>query len=155
MAYAENTKISTAQTKGHIEDLLTKYGAQGFLTGWNEKGAAVGFVMHGKQIKFLLPLPDKADKKYTHYTHNSGSRVARNPEMAIKLWEQDCRARWRALLLCIKAKLEAVQQGITTFEHEFLAHFVVNGTQTVGDLLIPQIEQAQKLGKLPTLQIGM
>ena len=35
--------------------------------------------------------------------------------------DQACRQRWRALLLVIKAKLEAVTAGISTVETEFLA----------------------------------
>ncbi len=150
--YAENTRVSTAKSKAEIEALLTKYGATGFVTGWNDKGAAVGFVMQGKQIKFLLPLPDKTDKQYLY---TPAGKKLRSSDESIKAWEQDCRSRWRALLLCIKAKLEAVAQEITTFEHEFLAHFVVKGNQTIGDLLIPQLNEAQLNGKLPQLQIGM
>jgi hypothetical protein len=33
--------------------------------------------------------------------------------------------RWRALLLMIKAKVEAVESGVVTFEDEWLAHFVL------------------------------
>ena len=40
-------------------------------------------------------------------------------------WEQVCRQRWRALLLIIRAKLEAVASGITTLENEFLANIVL------------------------------
>ena len=38
---------------------------------------------------------------------------------------QACRQRWRALLLIIRAKLEAVESGITTLESEFLANIVL------------------------------
>lgn len=57
-------------------------------------------------------------------------------------WEQACRQRWQALLLAIKAMLEAVAAGIAQFEDEFLAYLVDPTTNgTVGDLLRPQLEQ--------------
>ena len=51
------------------------------------------------------------------------------------------RQRWRALALCIKAKLEAVECGITSFEEEFLAHVVMPNGQTFGKLALAQIER--------------
>jgi hypothetical protein len=41
--------------------------------------------------------------------------------------EAATRQRWRALVLVIKAKLEAVEAGISTLESEFLAN-IVTGT---------------------------
>ena len=39
--------------------------------------------------------------------------------------EQERRRLWRALLLNIKAKLEAVESGISVFDEEFMAHIVL------------------------------
>ena len=61
------------------------------------------------------------------------------------------RQRWRALALVIKAKLEAVETGITGFDEEFLAHVVMPDGKTVGDHLLPQVDAAYKSGKMPAL----
>jgi hypothetical protein len=53
----------------------------------------------------------------------------------------------------VKAKLEAVESGITTFEAEFLAHFGVPGGGTFGEWAIPQLEKASRTGKMPTLAL--
>jgi hypothetical protein len=50
--------------------------------------------------------------------------------------------RWRCLALVIKAKLEAVESGITTFEDEFLAHIMMPDGQTVGQHVRPNIASA-------------
>jgi hypothetical protein len=63
--------------------------------------------------------------------------------------DQAIRQRWRALLLVIKAKLEAVQGGITEFDAEFLPHIVLPDGQTVGDWIIPQVNTAYELGEMP------
>ena len=96
-----------------------------------------------------LPLPAKSDKQF-HRTPTGRQR--RNPADAERAWEQACRSRWRALLLVIKAKLEAVQVGISTVEDEFLAWTVLPGdARTIGERLRPQIEESVKSGKPPLL----
>ena len=57
-------------------------------------------------------------------------------------YDQACRQRWRALLLVIKAKLEAVTAGISTIETEFLANIVLpDNTICVGEWMLPQIDR--------------
>ena len=99
----------------------------------------VAFTMQNRNIRFVLPLPDPTDKEFTH-TPSRGTR--RSETDAHKAWEQACRQRWRALALAIKAKLEAVETGITTFEQEFLAHIVMPDGHTVSDHVIPHIAEA-------------
>ena len=51
----------------------------------------------------------------------------------------------------IKAKLEAVETGITEFEDEFLAHIVLPNGQTAGHWMRPQIAKAYESGSMPPL----
>lgn len=83
-------------------------------------------------------------------TH-SGRKI-RTTDAANRLWEQACRSRWRALLLVIKAKLEAVGCGISTIEHEFLAWMVTATGQTIGERLLPDLDTT--LAKGPMLLLG-
>lgn len=151
MRYAQNTEVSSDKSRMEIERILQKYGASGFMYGWKGDAAVIAFEMHGKSIKFILPLPNKNDKKFKVTPKRE---YLRTEQEAYQAWEQACRQKWRALTLCIKAKLEASESGITTFEHEFLAHFVMPGGQIFGDYIIPQIEEVRKSGKLPKLMIG-
>lgn len=146
--YAENTQVSSEKSRMEIERTLTRYGAGGFIYGWQDDNAVVAFEMSNRRIKFMLPLPEKSSRDFTH-TPGRGSR--RNPIDAQKAWEQAGRQRWRALALAIKAKLEAVASGITTFEEEFMAHIVLPNGQTVGGWLAPQIESAYSSKKMPPL----
>ena len=50
-----------------------------------------------------------------------------------------------------KAKLEAVETGITEFEDEFLAHIVLPNGQTMGEFAKPQIAHAYDTGDMPPL----
>jgi len=68
-----------------------------------------------------------------------------------KRWEQACRQRWRALALAIKAKLEAVESGITGFEEEFLSHIIMADGKTIGEHIVPQVAQLCSPAALPPL----
>lgn len=58
--YAENTSVSVAKTKADIEDIILKYGADQFVTGFHGSRAAVGFTLYNRQIRFIIDLPDKS-----------------------------------------------------------------------------------------------
>lgn len=62
---------------------------------------------------------------------------------------QENRTRWRALLLVIKAKLEAVESNIATFEDEFLAHVLLPNQQTVAEYIGPTVAQIYETGRMP------
>lgn len=56
--YAESTKVTAEASRGEIERTLRRYGADGFLYGWQDDKALVGFRMNGRQIRFLLAMAD-------------------------------------------------------------------------------------------------
>ncbi|MEE8607190.1 MAG: hypothetical protein V3S55_06285 [Nitrospiraceae bacterium] len=149
--YAENTSVSSEKSRAEIERTLTRYGAERFLYGWEADYAVIGFTMLDRQVKFLLPLPDRNAREFTHTPERENARSA--PQAAAQ-YEQAVRQRWRALALVIKAKLEAVQSGITEFEDEFLAHIVLPNGQTVGNFMRPQIAHAYEHGDMPKLLPG-
>lgn len=132
--YAERTSVPVSQTRSQIEDMLTKHGAGGFMYGSQPGQALLVFEMKQRRLKFLVPMPE------INKTRSNDKAVAK---------EQ--RRRWRALLLVLKAKLEAVNSEIVEFDSEFLAHIVVSGQTTVGDHMIPQMKTALATGKLPPL----
>ncbi len=146
--YANNTSVSTGKTREEIEKCLIRYGATGFAYGWQDNTALVTFMVKDRRVKFMLPLPDKATRRFTH-TPDRGK--ARSVEQIEALFEQECRSKWRALYLVIKAKLEAVESDITTFEDEFMAHIVLPNGNTVGHWMKPQIAEAYRVQKMPSL----
>lgn len=148
MAYAEKTSVSVARTKAEIEELIQQYGADQFVSGYKDDLAVIGFSMASRQIRFLLPLPDKQAKEYW-YTPGRGQR--RTDEAAHAAWEQACRSRWRALYLIVKAKMEAVDAGISTVEREFLYDIVLPDGRTAGEWMAPQIAEAYQTGQMPPM----
>ena len=147
MAYAENTSVSTEKSRADIERTLQRYGADQFMYGRDHEKAVVGFRMVDRQIKFLLPMPDKSHRDFTH----TPTGKVRKESAVYTEWEQACRQRWRALALVIKAKLEAVESGIAIFEDEFMANIVLPNGGTVSQFMLPQIVEAYESGKMPLM----
>lgn len=140
MAYAENTSVSVERTRAEIETILGKHRATKFGYMTDDAGAHIMFVLADRAIRFTLPLPSRTADAFIFRTVR-GRKVTNSVEESHKRWEQACRSRWRALFLCIKAKLEAIEVGISTFEEEFLAHVVLSSGKTIGQEIIPRLDK--------------
>lgn len=154
MTYASQTMVSVERSKAEIERTLQRYGASQFIYGWDQSEAVIGFVVQGdeqmRQVRFKVRVPELRDF-FTTANHRSRSRAA-----AEKAWEQAQRQRWRALLLVIKAKLEAIEAGIATFEDEFLAYMMLPSGETVGEWMQPQLDEVYREGVMPgTLRLAL
>lgn len=149
--YAESTSVGSDKSRAEIERTLARYGASSFMYGWDQDRAMVGFVANNRQVRFMLPMPNRDAREFTH-TPTRGTK--RSPAQAEEAYEQAVRQRWRALALVIKAKLEAVEAGIVTFDEEFAMHFMLPNGQTVGEWVTPQIEQVYAVGQMPALLPG-
>lgn len=125
--YAFDTSVPVDRSKQQIEALLSKHGADGFHTGWQSPRGddpgwdAIEFLWKQKTIRFRLARP----------TMRPGAAL-----------DQKNRQRWRVLHLVIKAKLEAVEAGVVTFEEEFLPFIVTANGRTVFEVLQPRLMAA-------------
>jgi hypothetical protein len=137
--FASNTKVSVERSKAEVEGLVEKYGANQFFSGWADGAAVIGFRMKDRFIRFRLPMPTDEECKNASVQLNS-IKLAR---------ERKTMQRWRALTLVIKAKLEAVESGISEFEDEFLGHIVMPNGQTMSEWARPQLEEMYLSGKMP------
>jgi len=145
--FAEKTSVSSDRSRAEIEKTLVKYGARGFAYAWQDNQAMMGFTMSGKQIRFSLPLPSMDDPEIS----KSPRGRTRTKAQMTNHYEQMVRQRWRALNLVIKAKLEAVESGISVFEEEFLANIVLSDGKTVGQHTIQKIEDSYSNQSFPKL----
>lgn len=132
MTYANKTSVAPEKSRGEIERTLSRYGATGFAYGTEIGRAMIGFQTKDRRIRFLLPLvpPQRCTQAQA---------------------EQFVRSRWRALLLSIKAKLEAVEAGIESFDEAFMSHIVMPNGQTMAEHSLPYIKEAYSTGKMPPL----
>lgn len=145
MTFAKGTKTAIGTTEQQIKTMLQKAGADAVAMFEERTRAVVAFHLNGLAIQFRLPLPTPDDFRQTR----RGSGWMENSEATkSSLWVQACRERWRALHLCIKAKLESVEQNIETFEEAFLPHIQMPDGETIGDKVLPEM-RAQLAGAPP------
>lgn len=154
--YATNTTVSVEKSKMEIDALLAKHGAssRGIVVD-DEKGTAlIGFVRGGLQYRLAvpLPLPETAKKLARPRAWPRWDEHQRAAWLR-KEWEQMCRTRWRAMLLLLKAKFEAINMQVSTIEKEFMADLVLPNGETVAVALGKTISEALGSGKMPTLML--
>lgn len=148
MPYAADTEVPVERSRQQIEAMLRQRGCEGYASAWSKEGDRIEFAWKGLRIRFVLPAVDKEKHRFD----------AQGRERKQEFWNravlQADRVRWRGLFLVIKAKLEAVESGISVFEEEFLAFIVDPATdKTVGDVLLPRI-QGHQLLELPPVPKG-
>lgn len=143
--YAATTTVDSAASRAEIERTLERNGATAFMYGVRGGEAMVAFEIEGRRVQFRLPLPDREDFAFTD---TGRTRTANSQAEA---YEQAVRQRWRALLLCVKAKLESVAADIETFDDAFMAQLVLPGGETVGERMAGGLAEALRSGVLPPL----
>lgn len=148
--YAEHTKVPVDRSRTEIERTLERYGADTFAYATTSDRAMVEFSAHNRRVRFLLPLPEASQRRFTH-TPTGQKRTA---PVAKAERDKAVRQAWRALALLIKAQLEAVEAGIVTFEVAFLPYTVLPSGRTVADDVEPLVQRAYAEGQVAPLQIG-
>ena len=155
--FASETSVPVERSRAEIEALVVKYGATQFNSGWTPNAAQIAFQLKDLWIRFVLPLPDKGGDKFKFKVVKGKWMTIKKPlttKQSADRYEQEIRSRWRALALVVKAKLEAVECGISTLENEFLAFIVLPGTAfTVGEWMRDNAMEAIRGGESP-LMIG-
>lgn len=150
MAYAENTDVSVEKSIGEIVSLIKCAGAER-IAQFEEPGRlAIQFFLKDRMLRFSVKLASWEDMPKRN-GRNSLLTEAKRRDMA----RQHAKQRARALLLVIKAKLESVESAVETFDEAFLSNIVTPGGETVGDWLIPQIEEGYRIGVMPTSLLAL
>ncbi len=150
--YAEGTSVSIERSQNEIKRNLNRHGATGFLFGEQGEKAAILFELKGRQYRMGVTYPPRG--KFQNMQPNQYTRVMNAKQRAENAYEQEKQRLWRGLALLVKAKLEAIESGISTLEMEMQPYTVMPSGQTAGEWLEPQIERVYKTGKMPPLLPG-
>jgi len=143
MPYAEGTTVSPESSQQEIAKVVRKYGASGYVHGWQDDKAMVEFIADARRVRFVITLP--SDWREFILTPK---KVRRTQVQAESAMEAEVRRIWRALALVIKAKLEVVESGITTLETEFMANIVLPDGRTVAEHTLPAIRESYDKGRV-------
>jgi hypothetical protein len=150
--YAEHTSVSVEKSKATIETLLAQHGADDIFTGISRAQciAFVAFVIDERQVKLMLPLPDiNAIPRKRHRRGDGACLEDRTDDQISKEWEQQCRQRWRALLLVVRGKLEMIEIGASSVDREFLADFAMRDGRVLWQAIAPQLDNMNQVPQLP------
>lgn len=139
----ETTKVSISDSQGDIRGLLWKHGADefAFREAWlsSQQVAMAEFVHRQHLIRIHVPLKDmgEAARAYSRKPNVRKSLI----DIFREMQDQEGRRMWRVLYWTIKAKLEAVEEGLVEFDQEFFSYIVDPQTDlTVYERLKPSLE---------------
>jgi hypothetical protein len=146
--YAQSTEVPADRTMQHIKQELARYGADSFMYAEEPGRAMIQFRYQGRSVRFTIEFSDVEE-----FRQSPAGRRERTDDSAIRLWDQSCRQKWRALYLFVKAALEAAHGGIMSFDDVFLPFLVLPNRMTVAEAMRPEIESALAKGIMPRLGI--
>jgi len=149
VGYAHGTKVSAENSKTEMKRVVYKNGCANYQYVENEERAMVMFTRDERVIRFIVSFPPPEDRMFTKTP--TGRR--RSASIAYKEYEAETRRRWRALILCLKAKFEIVESGIASFETEFMPYMMLPDKRTVAEAVAPLIEEAYKTKRMPRLAL--
>lgn len=154
MAY-ESTSVSIESSQGSLRKLLSKNGANGF--GFRESKinhpdlgetwvVGIEFTFDGSLVRMVVPCKPPDPKAIQAKARRARTKTA--DEIEYEMMDQEMRRIWRVLFYNTKARMEAVEEQVETFEQAFLAHLVDPATnQTLWQRMEPLMDTgAFKIG---------
>lgn len=157
--YAQGTNVSIRQSLAELEDLVERFSGDEpteFAYGTTGNVSTVQFGIRGRRVRLSIRLPDlESFRSYTRSNQHASWADKRTDAQVRALWDQETRRLWRSLVDVVKAKLVAIDDGITTLEAEFLSGLVLPSGETVGERMAPDLEATLRTGELPLLMPGL
>lgn len=142
--YADRTPVPADRTVTEIKTLLTRAGADAIGTYDETTQAMIAFRLNSRGYRFTLPFPSVEELRKEL---GRGAMKHRTPEGWKALRERVIRSRWRALLLALKAKIEAARAGIIALDVALLPFALLPDGKTVSDEVLPRLESMRESGK--------
>jgi hypothetical protein len=157
--FAEGTSVPVSRSREELQNVLERAGALevGFVTGAGGR-ARCAFRLKSSGLLIALEVPEvdplsfkPGPRDSTRWEESVKRRVHVPGSKLDQLVEAERRRRWRALLLVVKAKLEAIASGISTIDGEFMAGIVLASGRTLEAELRPRLKELAASGAVPSL----
>jgi uncharacterized UPF0146 family protein len=117
--YAARTEVPIEKSRIEIERTIKRFGAKNFVVGSVNGMTHVMFEANGRRVRFSVP--DITDPPYS-------ARLSYESRC-----EREMQRLWRSLAMTVKAKLDIIESGISTFEAEMLAYTMLADGRTVAE----------------------
>jgi len=153
--FASKTVVGVERTQAEISTLLAKHGATARAVGVDDETgrATVMFALSGRRMRVDVAL--HLDRRPPGTPRGWGRwRDEDRRRWTVAQRDQQERSAWRGILLLLRAKLEAIEGGYSTVEHEFLADVLLPSGERVGEMMTGVVQQAYLTGALPRLLQG-
>jgi hypothetical protein len=146
-AYAQGTSVPIDRSRAEIEQALRRRGATAF--GYSTEGnhSQIMFKMMNRTIRLTVQRPSRDDKMIRYDGHG---RKLSNDQADVRA-DREHRRRWRALVLILKAKLEAIHSGVLSIEEEFMPYMLLGDGRTVAEWAAEGLTTALDEGRMPRL----
>lgn len=141
MSYAKGASVNVARSLDEIGSLLRRHECFEFGQFSTRENSTIMFRQDEISYKITITIPDPDDKAFTL---TPSGRFARTKEAADREYQGEVRRRFRSLVLVVKAKLIAVDEGIVEFQDEFLAYAIMADGQTVGQFVRPALKETAR-----------
>jgi hypothetical protein len=137
--------------------MLRAHGASS-VSNWEEGNhAGVTFCMNAIWYRLDVEIPSKDDPQFKY---TPARRFERTKEQQLAEWEQAVRTKWRDLALVVKALVVGIESGIfgpdngnsDPFMKAFTSFIVLPNQRTVGEHVLPQIQETYITGKMPAFR---
>lgn len=150
--YAHGTTVTAQQTQAEIMGLLAARGVNKIATMNEPSRFALAFEFDGVPYRISLPLPEPDEPRFTTYKQGA-STYSRSEGSAKQLFEKELNRKWRAFGMVIKAKLVAVEEGISSMEAEFIGNVVLASGRTLSETHASELPALAKAGKVAALAL--
>lgn len=148
--YAQGTAVDSARSRIELETMLQRFGAGQIATLTDIDRCVVQFFARDRMIRLTLSMPGIDDTDFTVTTTGR----ERTTSAARTAYDQEIRRRWRSMVLLVKAKITAINDGIVEFEEEFLPHVVMADGITLYERAKEPIALEYETGKPNQLLLG-
>lgn len=125
--YAENTKTQADASRAEIERMLVRHQIDRFGYSQTLTGASILFTYDDQDYRIDLPYPDL----YSDEIQLRPGGTRRTGQEARAYREQRIREIWRLLVLLVKTKLYADEQGMEPLQTGFLPYALIGNGRTV------------------------
>ncbi|MDO4244540.1 MAG: hypothetical protein Q4C89_00765 [Deinococcus sp.] len=124
--YATDTKVSVSSSQAELRKLFGKYGITSFGFAEQPGGAMLAFQAGGYSHRIFMPVRGEDDGAFAYAGTRRRDAKGRRAAAA-----QEERARWRALVLMVKAKLEYAAILSQSVESAFIEYRILASGRTV------------------------
>lgn len=136
MSYARETSVTPEKSIDDIRREVKRFGADKFLIGDDLGGVTIMFRYDDRVVRFALTFPDRSE-----FSKTPKRNQRRSKDAVDAAWAAEVRRLHRSLYLCIKAKLVAIEDRVSTFDDEFMPFIVGPDGRTFGEHMRPRIRE--------------